>query len=877
MFIAGAAGLGKTALLDVAQRSAAGKARVVRGRGLAMERDVPFGLAAQVLEPLAGTNLVEPRHDAGQARSAVLGRAKSTVEAATRQQPVMVLLDDLHWSDTDSLAVVELLAQLASNSRLALIGAWRPWPPAAEEAARQLVDSGIAGRLTLGPLSRSASDAMVDALAGAGGASARNWAWDFGRGNPYLIEHAAGVARSPSGLPSDASGELRQDAVLVAQLDGLAEPARRWAQAATVLGPEFRMALVASVAGLSPDDAGDALDTLVGSGIIRQTKRAWGAFPHALFAQAVYDGILPGSRIALHTRAFEVLADLGEPSAAARHAVAADLVADDRAVAIVEAAGRTALSAGAVHVAVELLRSGLALAGGKPPSSLHAVTGEALLAVGDPNGAADHFRRALGDRTLDPATDISLQRSLALALAYAGDLDASGRVSTAALELARLQVPEAISGVLVDRLHTVWQATGPTGARRLLDEVARSMPLPTDPTFEAARLYITYCGTGDGALLRPLAELTQTGGSGPVSPFEPRLVYACVARWEERFEDDDLVLSQAEAEARAQGVPRSLFVLSLARADNLLHRGRPLDALALLRTIEADLPIEPLVAPALAIARASALCELGQRAEALVLLEPFARAGPAQLTWHVHLVVRSVYARLQFEGGEPHDACKAYRELEDFVDAFGIGAPLLWPWASGAIRAYLAAGRLDAVERVCRWLDLRSATTSTWPAMVALAGRAGVAALQGDDAAAAEQFGRAAAIPSRLPLERAHVLLAFAGWLRRTGSIKEARPLFAEVLEVAERAGAQELARRAGAGMRAAGGRRRGPGNHPGALSAQEQRVAQLAADGLTTAEIAEHLFVSPKTVETHLSRVYAKLGVRSKRDLRGRSFGREP
>ena len=119
-----------------------------------------------------------------------------------------------------------------------------------------------------------------------------------------------------------------------------------------------------------------------------------------------------------------------------------------------------------------------------------------------------------------------------------------------------------------------------------------------------------------------------------------------------------------------------------------------------------------------------------------------------------------------------------------------------------------------------------------------------------------------------LPLEWLQTLLEYGRFLRRSGHVQAARPLLAQAAELADSAGALWLAGQAGEELRVAGGRRRAKPD-PGELTAQERRVAELAASGASNAEIAGALYVSVNTVETHLRHVYAKLGIRSRGKLR--------
>jgi DNA-binding CsgD family transcriptional regulator len=148
-------------------------------------------------------------------------------------------------------------------------------------------------------------------------------------------------------------------------------------------------------------------------------------------------------------------------------------------------------------------------------------------------------------------------------------------------------------------------------------------------------------------------------------------------------------------------------------------------------------------------------------------------------------------------------------------------------------------------------------------------------ALADDDTVAAERFAEALghfdAIPLGLPFERARVDVTLARRLRQAGRSEEAREPLERTLAILERLGAKPWEALVREELRAAGGP--GTGAEPvadpaEALTAQEWRVAQLVADGMTNREVAGALFLSPKTIEHHLSGIYRKLGVRSRTQL---------
>ena len=148
----------------------------------------------------------------------------------------------------------------------------------------------------------------------------------------------------------------------------------------------------------------------------------------------------------------------------------------------------------------------------------------------------------------------------------------------------------------------------------------------------------------------------------------------------------------------------------------------------------------------------------------------------------------------------------------------------------------------------------------------------GAAAVAADDTEAAELFEAALALPNaaRWPWDYARVQFAYGQWLRRTHDMAGARMRLGAALETFDRMGAVMMAQRAAAELRATGVAVSRPDAAPEPLTAQERQIAELAATGLSNKQIGERLFLSHRTVGSHLYRVYPKLGITSRAALRG-------
>jgi DNA-binding CsgD family transcriptional regulator len=220
---------------------------------------------------------------------------------------------------------------------------------------------------------------------------------------------------------------------------------------------------------------------------------------------------------------------------------------------------------------------------------------------------------------------------------------------------------------------------------------------------------------------------------------------------------------------------------------------------------------------------------------------------------------------LEISAGRVEAAIEELELTERLVAECGLEEPTIIPWAPDLVEAYVRAGREEPAHRVLATLS-RQAERADTGAAAALAERCrGLVAQDGFD----EHFALSLEHDERdsMPFERARTLLAWGMRLHRARRRADAREHVRAAIEAFERLGATPWVALARAELRAAGGRER-PSQDDDALTGQEERIARAAASGATTREVAAQLFLSPKTVEWHLGRVYRKLGVRSRSDL---------
>ncbi|HEY2052408.1 MAG TPA: LuxR C-terminal-related transcriptional regulator [Solirubrobacterales bacterium] len=888
LFVVAEAGLGKTSVLERAIELAAADFEVGHGHGDEMERMLPFGLLGHALGALdskvlhARDGVAEPAIEP----SAPYLRLLSWIEGRGAR-PLLLALDDLHWADEDSLGLVAFLTRRLARFPVALIATLRPWPSRAHEVSRGLVEGGHASIERLRPLTRSSAS---DLLAGRSGRdlseATRRDAWDLCGGNPLLVGQLALALDRGEEVPGGTAGASDLGAnMLLARFAGLDPSSLECARCASVLGSSFRPDLAAEVAGLAEREVDRTLEALFRSGLVAEGEGGLVRFAHPLFAQAMYDDLAAPVRRSLHRRFFEILAARGLDQEAAEHALRADLVGDQNAALVLERAGRAALGAGAVAVAVRHLEAAVRFGGDRVDAGLLLALAEALLGIGRMDDAASVCERALAERGLPWADRIAVLRMLGRAHVMTGELEPAARALGGAVEIALEHEPVLAVQSLLDQSLSAWLASGPEGAFPL---AVRARELADGGEMLLRDRARAACGhlalvRGDPAGIEDAAGLERPGrdrAGGPALdpvelawPWSTAYQFAMSANYLERYEESQRAFTEIRAAVERAGAANSMAGAAAHIANIAIRRGRLQEALDVAVGAAEFSDLTPGVLPYIHLVRAEALLWLGRPDESgdyLAMAEESASQSWFARLWIAH--VRGL--RLLWDGDER--ASEVLLEAERVSDAAGIGNPNHMHWAGHAIAAHLLAGREADAERLVDRLDERAdALSLRWPRFAAMMGRARLAERAGDDDGAEAAFRAAPEILDGvdLPLQRVEGLLAHGRFLRRHGRPVDSRAPLREAVRLAEASGARPLAEVASEELRIAGGRRRRSAADRDQLTAAELRVAREAAAGHTNAEIARRLHLSENTVETHLKRVFAKLEIRSRRQLAGRDL----
>ena len=270
------------------------------------------------------------------------------------------------------------------------------------------------------------------------------------------------------------------------------------------------------------------------------------------------------------------------------------------------------------------------------------------------------------------------------------------------------------------------------------------------------------------------------------------------------------------------------------------------------------------------VALATVEAGLGNAEAARTLLVRAARIGAQQSEARVFSAhAARVTGLIELGAARAAEAVAAMRQAAEFAGAAGIGSPVLFNWAGDLTEALSRSGRAAQAAQTYEAV-VREAEQTRRPAALAVAARCrGLLARSGDDGRAAFDEALTWHEVAGQPFEEARTRLCYGEYLRRRQLRGQARMQLEAALATFDRLGATPWAARAEVELRATG--RRAGGRKPSPtkkLTSQEVQVARAVAQGMTNAEVAGNLFLTPKTIESHLTNIYRKLDIRSRVEL---------
>lgn len=874
--VVGEPGIGKSALLAHAGERA--QRTVLAATGSEAELALPYSGLQSLLRPVlhqvdalpavqrraleAALALAPP---VSTDRLAVHAAALNVLIAAGHHEPLLLVVDDAHWVDPASAQTLLFVARRLVGESVGMLLGLRP------AEGRRLDLSGVE-QLTLAGLDRAAAAALLNRAAGATLPDAVvERLHEATEGNPLaLLEAPAAVpaaqlaGREPLADPLPAGPGVQ--ATYRRRLQRLA-PRTRTALLLATAGanePLYRLERAAGALGVTLADLGPA----EAAGLLELEPDAV-RFRHPLVRAAVYAEALVPDRRAVHA----ALADHTDGARRANHLWAAAAGCDDRAAAALEAAADDARArTGYASAALAAERAArLTIAPAQRARRLaRAARDHLLIGESEHAGALAADAVTLAEEPLVRAEALEVLGTLEL---MRGSLDAAHeRLSDAAAEASPLD-PGRGAWLLASAAMAYFMAAR-TQPALATTERAYVLARQAGGTTEAivgimlggARLIAGHDdGDGQRALLDRWPDAIDEKVLIPAAPHLAGSLQ--FLGWVERYAEAEVFAERVSALAAESGATAALAFLS-GRLEIDLRCGRWDDARA--RTSEA-LRISD--ASGQAYMRSLPLTVLA-RLDAGMGLEASCRATVAELhglAAVAGIATMRVYAEaalglLELGLGRAERAIEHLDATARMCAEYGNNDPSTVPYGPDRVEALVYAGHLDRAHAALAEFEAQATRVRrSWPTAAAARCRG----LLEDDFEPWFERAYAAHGPAASPFELARTELVHGERLRRARRMTEAREQLRSALERFEAVGAAPWAARTRAELRAAGGAVGQAQDHATReLTPQELEVALMVANGATNREVAATLFVSPKTVEAHLTRIFRKLGVRSRTQL---------
>jgi DNA-binding CsgD family transcriptional regulator len=872
LVLRGEAGVGKSALLEYLVQRASG-CRLARAAGVEYEMELAYAGLHQLCAPMLDLRdrLPDPQRDALAAAFGlsaepaperfVVGLAVlGLLSEAAEEQPLVCVVDDAQWLDRTSALALAFVARRLLAESVGLVFAVRE-PSDLRELA------GLS-ELVVGGLGEDDSRALLDsALPGPIDERVRDRMVAESRGNPLaLLELPRGLTPAELaggfGLPDVIPLENRIEQSFVRRLEPLPNETRRLLlmAAAEPVGDAAMLWRTAEQLGLGADASAPAQ----AAGLIELGARV--RFRHPLVRSAVYRAASLPERQQAHRALAEATDPDVDPDRRAWHRAHAADAPDEEVAAELERSASRAAARGGIAAAAAFLERAAELAPDPASRGARALAAaQAKLEAGAPEAA--HALAAAAELTpLDELRSARLQRlraQIAFALRRGSDappllLDAAKRLVSVDPQLARETCLEALAAAIFagrgvngkDVLHVVHAAPAASQSAAAIDLLLNGLA--------------TRVTQGYGAAVPPLREaleaFRQDDGDSPAT--NRWLWLACriaADLWEHEIWDE--LAARGVRRARATGALNVLPIAASYRAGVHVHAGEYAEASALLE--EASAITQATHTALLVQAKQMVAAYRGNEVEALELIEAGRRDATARGQGMALSMVECANALLLNGLGRYEEALAAGQRAcaQDELSLYALALVELVEAAVRARRPQVAATALERLSERTR------ASGTEW----ALGIEARSRALVTDGPSAEPLYEEAVERLARghLAPHLARAQLVYGEWLRRENRRVDARAQLRPAHETFSRIGAEAFAERARRELQATGETaRRRTDDTRGVLTAQEAQIARLAHDGLSNPEIGAQLFISPRTVQYHLHKVFRKLEITSRNQL---------
>ncbi len=787
---------------------------------------------------------------------------RSSLQLLAADEPVVIAIDDVQWLDPSSASALAFALRRLAEEDISLLLSRRLGEGALTSAVEEAVEPDRIERVRVNPLSVGAIDQLVrDRLRRTFARPAQLRLHEGSGGNPFYALELARSFPDDDGAGVDPTQPLRVPETLEelvhARLEGFTGPTHEALVLASADGRLTPAQL--GVAGIEQSALDPALEERVlelSNGTVR--------FTHPLLGSVLYQRLAAGERQRVHGLLAEVV---DEPIGRARHLALSTDEPDAGIAAALEQAAAVANDHGAPIVAAELGEHAVRLTPPDAPEDARRrliAAARAHLAAGDsgrarilagdlvataPPGAARAealllsaeletddlrhaiplLREALLEAAERPALQVAIHQQLSLRVRFSEGLAAAELHARAAVDLADALGDDALRSVALTGLAITSFNRGFEDALRLAEQATELASNDVErQSAECALAHVLVWSFELGRARDVLERLRREAAERDERMTANALWYLALAE----FHSGQLSL--------AAGYARQARELSLQYGRNELEAPMNLFPIALIAARRGELE------------RAREVADEGCR---LAELHGALLPGLVAMTGLVELW-----------SGDAAAAAERFAAAELTSARAEFAEPAMYSWRADGVEALLELGRIDEAEAILdEWEADARRLGRGWVLAEAARARGLVAAARGDVEVALSRLAEAAGASEAVgdPYGRGRALLALGTVRRRAKQKRAAREAIQAALAVFDEIGAAGWAERARAELGKVGGRTKVEG-----LTPAERRVADLVAQGRTNPEVARALFLAERTVASHLTRIYAKLGVRSRTEL---------